>query len=101
MKSQPRYEFPIHRARRHQIEGEYYRAKRRVESQSDAGNADSGTAALMERYWEELQELIVMLNYFDELNYRESQGWRSWQTIILIIVAALSIVLSLFSIWRG
>ena len=99
--SQRRYEFPILKARRHEVENEYYRNKQHVERQSQAGNADSGTAAIMELYWQELQELNMVLNYFDELNYRETRQWQEWQTYIVVIVSAVSIALGVFYLMHG
>jgi len=50
---------------------------------------------------EELDELYYVLGYFDMLRFRDLQGWRTWQTVVMIIVAALALLLSLFSVWRG
>ena len=50
---------------------------------------------------EELDEVTYVLNFFEMVRFRQAQNWQSWQTAALIIVTALALLLSIFSVWRG
>lgn len=96
-----RTEFPALEARKSDLQHQHYEATRQANDATYAGKPDAAAQQWLTRIREELDQLNYVLDYFELIRLRDLQGWRTWQTVVLITVAALALALSLFSVWRG
>ena len=98
---QQRTEFPELEAIRDDLDRQRHEAQKQINDGIYNGKPDAAAEQWRARVSKAIEELNYVLDFFLTIRFRQSQAWQWWQTAAIFIVILLSLILSIFAVWRG